>query len=305
MSTSPEPTTPVPPATAPRGRRADHLLATAVGIVLVPVVLALTAWARDLAEATSPRPWPALAILAGALAALSIAQLLFARRSSVGNLAAALTALGIEVVALLVPSSVPDGAAQAVAASGTVLALAALLLGGYWGMRRARRAGRAHARLSARLSAEDREIGVTPVAPPSRHPDHLLTLVACLTMTGVALRILPSVHTSVSDGTGRLGDVLLLVVAAGLLVAVTAFTGLSTLGARASGLLLLLLAVPALLGGNLAGRGVLRTVMPHGPSPVDALLVAAALLAVGWGSHLARAQGRSAERAERHETARP
>ena len=298
---TPPPGTPRPTPAAPRGRRRDHLLTAVVGAALVPVLLELGSRALAAAspEATGgPHPVRALAWLVTAFVVLGLTQILFARRSSVGNLTAGLTGLAVEA-AVLADAATGWPHASDLTDTGAVLAVGALLLGGAWGMRRARRAGRAEARLAARLSLEDREIGVAPVAPPSRRSDHLLTLVACLTMTGVAARLLPPGHETLLAGTGTEVTALLVGAATALLVSVTAFAGLSTLGARASGIVGLLLALPALLDGRTPGRTLLDTVLAHGPAPATVLLVSMVLIAVAWGAHLARREGRAAERTTR------
>lgn len=288
---------------APRGRRRDHLLAAVAGVALVPLLLEVGARAMAAAPGTGgpEHPVRALAWLTIGLVALAGAQALFARRSSVGNLAAGLTGLALEAAALVGGTTWPDS--TGLVRGGTTLAVAALFLGGGWGMRYARRAGRAEARLAARLAREDREIGVTPVAPPSRRSDHLLTLIACLTMTGVAVRLLPPEHALLADGDGTDVTLMLVGTATALLVSVTAFTGLSTLGARMSGLAGILLALPALLGERVPGHTLLDTVLDHGPAPATVLLVSLVLVLVSWGVHLARVQGRAAERAERQASA--
>ena len=92
------------------------------------------------------------------------------------------------------------------------------------------------------------------------------------------------------------GDLLLLVPV--LLIAGAATSGFSSLGARISGPLLVVAALPAFLGtalGGLPGRSLLSRLLPHDPTAITLAGTGALLIAIGWGSHLARQHGRSSE----------
>ena len=167
---------------APRPRRADYLLTAAVGLVLPPLIMAPLGIASYFA-AHHRLPW-ALLLIALALAVCSMAQGFFAVRSSLGGLVAGLVALAVHAVVLCAPQgaqSAPMPWARAFLPTGALLIAAGVLLGGSWGMRRARRAGRADARLAMRLAAADRAMGVTPQAPPSRRRDHVMSFVVTAT----------------------------------------------------------------------------------------------------------------------------
>lgn len=237
---------------------------------------------------------PHLVVLAVVLGA---AQWLFARRSSLGGLVAGLVALAVHVAVVLLPrrvDSLPFPWVRELIPTGGVLLLAAVLLGGAWGMRQARRRGREEARLSARLGALDRTMGRTPEAPPARRRDHLLSLVVTVVAVPLAMVYLRgSFPAHVAEG----GPLVSLAAVAALVqvVVVTALAGLSSLGARATGAILLVAALPALVAG--AWPGVPGHALLSGWYPIDSTgtaeaLVALALGSAGWGAHLARRQGR-------------
>ena len=252
---------------APRPRRADYLLTAAVGLVLPPLIMAPLGIASYFV-AHHRLPW-ALLLIVLALAVCSMAQGFFAVRSSLGGLVAGLVALAVHAVVLCAPQgaqSSPMPWARAFIPTGALLIAAGVLLGGSWGMRRARRAGRADARLAMRLAAADRAMGVTPPAPPSRRRDHVMSFVVTATAFLVALG--------------------------------TFFAGRSTLGARATGPLLMLAGLPALLRGawpTTPGAAQLMQWLPNDPTGMGLITTGLLLTTTGWGVHLARRRGRAGE----------
>ncbi len=287
----------------PRSRRGDYLLTAVIGVVVPPLTLALTGMTSQ-AVAAGQLPHIALFALSTLLVS-ALTQWLFAARSSLGGVVAGGVALLAQVVILTRPghaAAAPFGWARALIPTGAVLIVAALLLGGSWGMRRARRAGRADARLSVRLGANDKTPGLTPAAPPSRRRDHMISLILTVAATGTALALISGGYAQlVAPGALPLGALLASVLALVLLLLGTALTGRSTLGARTTGLLLLLFSVPSLLGQvwpRLPGRGLLTSLFPHDPTGAGLLLTGTLLVATGWGAHLARREGRARELAE-------
>ncbi|MDO4900965.1 hypothetical protein [Actinomyces sp.] len=300
------PTSPVsdsPPnavQTAPRSRRGDYLLTAVIGIFLPPLTLTLTGLASRAAGAGQ---LPRIILFTVTVFIVSaLAQWLFAARSSLGGLIGGAVALLAQAVILARPghaAAAPFAWARSLIPTGAVLIAAALLLGGSWGMRQARRAGREDARLSSRLSANDRTPGVTPAAPPSRRRDHILSFPLTLLAVGAALVLIANGYARlVTPGAIPSGAMLTALAALALLIPAAALTGRSTLGARATGALLILCALPALLGGvwpNLPGRAALAGLLPDDPTGASLLLTGILLTTAGWGAHLARREGRARE----------
>ena len=167
--------------TAPRGRRRDHLLVTVVGLILAPVLPALAGLSSESALA-GHLPLALLHLVL--LTAVAVgAQSLFGARSSLGGVVAGMTALVMQIVILLSSDGaavVPFPWARALIPTGMTLIEVGVLVGGAWGMRIARRAGRAEARGAARLATDDARIGVTPAAPPARRRDHIASFLVML-----------------------------------------------------------------------------------------------------------------------------
>ena len=290
---------------APRSRRADYLLTAAVGLVLPPMIMAPLGIASHFTA--EGRLLLASLFLALALAVCIASQWFFAMRSSLGGLVAGLVALAVHAVVLLAPQgaqSSPMPWARAFIPTGTLLVTAGVLLGGSWGMRHARRSGRADARLAARLAAADRARGVTPAAPPSRRRAHVLSFVVTATTVPGALLLLQYGYADlVGPGGGPSGPsdfskALTTIAALVLLAAGAFFTGRSTLGARATGPLLVLAGLPALLHGvwpTAPGAAQLARWLPNDPTGVGLIGTGLLLTTVGWGVHLARHQSRVSE----------
>lgn len=284
--------------TAPHSRRGDHLLAASVGAILSLTTLPFVAIASTFAaEGRLPL---ALLSLALVLAAWTATQALFAARSSFGGLVAGIVTIAAQLVVLVAPrrgSSVPFDWAQGVIPSGVLCIISALFIGGAVGMRRARRAGRAAARLALRMAAEDRTMGRTPSAPPSRRREHIASFPATLATVLLALYLLRYDYAALV--TGDDGASWLQLLPAYVLLALAAgFTGYSTLGARAVGPLLVLAGSPALLGAvrpGLPGHDLLARWLPDDPTGISLITSGLLLIALGWGSHLARRQGRATE----------
>ncbi|PHP53105.1 hypothetical protein BW737_005195 [Actinomyces ruminis] len=290
---------------APRSRRGDYLLTAVVGLLVPPLTLAL---AGVTAQASAAGQLGRIIVFGLLMLMLSaLAQWLFAVRSSLGGLVGGIVALVAQAVILLSPeraTAAPFAWARSLIPTGAVLIVAGLLLGGSWGMRLARRAGRAEARLSVRLGANDRRPGVTPAAPPSRRRDHVASFPFTAVAVGAGLALIaagyaPLVSPGAALGGALLGPALALV----LLVLGAALTGRSTLGARVTGALLVLLSLPAMLAQvwpHLPGTVLLARLLPHDPTGISLLLTGTVLLTVGWGAHLARHRGRAGELAELH-----
>lgn len=285
---------------APRSRRADYLLTAAVGLVLPPMIMAPLGIASHFTA--EGRLLLASLFLALALAVCIASQWFFAMRSSLGGLVAGLVALAVHAVVLLAPQgaqSSPMPWARAFIPTGTLLVTAGVLLGGSWGMRHARRSGRADARLAARLALADRARGVTPAAPPSRRRAHVLSFVVTATTVPGALLLLQHGYAElVGPGSGSSSGVLTALAALVLLALGAFFTGRSTLGARATGPLLVLAGLPALLHGlwpAAPGAARLARWLPSDPTGVGLIATGLLLTTVGWGVHLARHQSRVGE----------
>lgn len=288
---------------APRSRRADYLLTAAVGLVLPPMIMAPLGIASHFAA--EGRLLLASLFLALALAVCIASQWFFAMRSSLGGLVAGLVALAVHAVVLLAPQgaqSSPMPWARAFIPTGTLLVTAGVLLGGSWGMRHARRSGRADARLAARLALADRARGVTPAAPPSRRRAHVLSFVVTATSVPGALLLLQHGYAELvgpGNGSSSGSSGVLTALAALVLLALGAFfTGRSTLGARATGPLLVLAGLPALLHGlwpAAPGAARLARWLPNDPTGVGLIATGLLLTTVGWGVHLARHQSRVGE----------
>lgn len=285
----------------PRGRRWDHILTALAGVALCPAALALIGMsASALAQG---RPVHAALLLLALLALCLPACLFFAARSSVGLLAAGLSALAAQIAILLAPghaATLPAAWARALVSCGAALLAAGLWLGAAWGMRLARRGGHLQGRSSFRLTRADRQIGTTPVPPPSRRRDHLLSLPWVLVPLGAAVPLLYRSYATVSSPgvpTGP-GAYALVLAALVLLIIAAASTGRSSLGARAGGAAIIVLALPALVDPTLTWYRPLARLVPHGPGPVVAIAVGLMLLTAGWGAHMARRQGRSHELAD-------
>lgn len=162
-------------------------------------------------------------------------------------------------------------------------------------MRRARRAGRAAARLALRMAAEDRTMGRTPSAPPSRRREHIASFPHTLAAAVFALYLLRDDCAALVTDVGS-ASLLQLLLAYVLLVLAAGFTGYSTLGARAVGPLLVLAGSPALLGAvrpGLPGHDLLARWLPDDPTGISLIASGLLLMALGWGAHLARRQGRA------------
>ncbi len=224
----------------------------------------------------------------------------FAARSSAGALATGLTALLAQMVILLAPGHIVTISAPwagPLAHTWMVLVMAGLWLGGAWGTRLARRGGHVQGRLAFRLMQSDKEVGTTPTPPPSRRRDHLASLpwvLGSLALTAVILNryyrvaVSPDVHLSLVTTASILGALV-------LLVAAGASVGRSTLGARVTGLLLVVVSLPPLVSTTLAEGWFLYHLLPRGPGPVVTAAIGLTLLVLGWSGHAARRQGRAKE----------
>ena len=272
------------------------MLTAVVGVIFALSVSVLLGLA-----ATAPAPGSVLrtSLLLGAILLLSsAATALFAGRSSLGALVTGLTALVAQSAAFMAPihaSSLPYPWLQKLISTGFVLILAALWLGGSWGMRLARRAGHAQGQAAFRLTQADRTVGSTPTPPPSRRRDHLLSLPWVLAGLALAAFLLPrsylrAVAPGIQTGPLMLGAVLVSVIA---LAAAGASTARSTLGARVTGPILILLAVPALSDDMIPGGHLISRLLPYGPDAVVLAAIGIELMAIGWGAHVARRQGRA------------
>ena len=296
---APSPTPPGGVPIAPRPRRADYLLTAAAGIILPPMIMAPLGIA-SYAAADGRLPLAAL-LIALALAVCSTAQWFFAVRSSLGGLVAGLMALVVQAIVLLAPQgaqSSPMPWARAFIPTGTLLVTAGVLLGGSWGMRRARRSGRTDARLAMRLAAADRTMGVTPPAPPSRRRDHVLSFVVTATTIPAALVLLQHGYAELVGPGGNSSGLPTALAALALLVLGALIAGRSTLGARVTGPLLLLVGLPILLHGvwpAAPGAARLSRWLPDDPTGVGVMASGLLLMTVGWGVHLARRRGRADE----------
>ena len=284
---------------APRSRRADYLLTAAVGLVLPPMIMAPLGIASHFTA--EGRLLLASLFLALALAVCIASQWFFAMRSSLGGLVASLVALAVHAVVLLAPQgaqSSPMPWARAFIPTGTLLVTAGVLLGGSWGMRRARRSGRTDARLAMRLAAADRTMGVTPPAPPSRRRDHVLSFVVTATTIPAALVLLQHGYAELVGPGGNSSGLPTTLAALALLVLGALIAGRSTRGARVTGPWLLLVGLPILLHGvwpAAPGAARLSRWLPDDPTGVGVMASGLLLMTVGWGVHLARHQSRVGE----------
>ena len=77
------------------------------------------------------------------------------------------------------------------------------------------------------------------------------------------------------------------------LSAAGASTAHSTLGARVTGPILILVAVPKLSGDMIPGGHLVSRLLPYGPDAVVLAAIGIELMAIGWGAHMARRQGRA------------
>ena len=284
--------------TAPRGRRRDHLLVTVVGLILAPAMPALAGLSSESAL-TGHLLLALLDLVLLAVVAIG-AQSLFGTRSSLGGVVAGMTALVMQIVILLSSDGaavVPFPWARALIPTGMTLIEVGVLVGGAWGMRMARRAGRAEARGAARLATDDARIGVTPAAPPSRRRDHIASLLIMLSAVAFALGALQCGYAELVRGEGPANAFVLLAVPV-LLGLGTVFTGRSTLGARVVGPLLALAGLPAFASWTfpgLPGRGLFDRMLPDDPTAITFVATGVLLTSIGWGVHLARREGRTSE----------
>lgn len=278
---------------APRPRRADHLAASLTGALLPLLSLGLMGLSLTLRAGSGPLI--ALVPLAALLLVNLGAQRLFTSRSSLGNLVAGLTSLVVQIMILAAPNSAQDlpfAWARQVVPTGVVLVLAALFLGGSWAMRQARRAGRDNALRMARLAQDDEDRNRVPTAPPSRRGTQLLTLFAVATVVWGTLRALPGQYALLvlPDIPGAASALVVVGCFVALLGAALA-SAMSSLGMRATAIVLALVSLPALLGPPVPGNGLLGQVFPQMPAAVS-LGIACVLAALGWGIHAARRAGR-------------
>ena len=184
---------------------------------------------------------------------------------------------------------------QQLVSTGFMLTLAGLWLGGSWGMRQARRAGQAQGHAAFRLTEADRTVGSTPTPPPSRRRDHLLSLPWVIAGLALAAFLLPRAYLRAVAPGVQTGPLLVAAVLVSLLAlaAAGASTARSTLGARVIGPVLVLAAVPALSNGMIPGGHLVSRLLPHGPNAVVLTAIGIELMAIGWGAHVARRQGRA------------
>ena len=270
------------------------MLTAVVGVILAAAVPFLL----GTADAAPDSPLRAGLLLGTILLASSAATALFAARSSLGALATALTALAAQAAVFMAPihaASLPYPWLQRLISTGFMLILAGLWLGGSWGMRMARRAGHTQGHAAFRLTQADRTVGSTPTPPPSRRRDHLLSLpwvIAGLTLAGFLLprSYLRAVAPGIQTGPLMLGAILVSFIA---LAAAAASTARSTLGARLTGPILVLLAVPALSGDMIPGSRLVSRILPYGPNAIVLAAIGIELMAIGWGAHMARRTGRA------------
>jgi len=167
--------------------------------------------------------------------------------------------------------------------------------GGSWGRPLARRAGQAQGHAAFRLTEADRTVGSTPTPPPSRRRDHLLSLPWVIAGLALAAFLLPRTYLRAVAPGVQTGPLLVAAVLVSLLAlaAAGASTARSTLGARVIGPVLVLAAVPALSNGMIPGGHLVSRLLPHGPNAVVLAAIGIELMAIGWGAHVARRQGRA------------
>ena len=269
------------------------MLTAAVGVLFALGASALLGLAADQTSILRT------GLLLGTLLLLSsAAAVLFASRSSLGALATGLTALTAQSMVFLAPihaASLTEPWLQRLVSTGFMLILAGLWLGGSWGMRLARGAGHAQGHAAFRLTQADRTVGSTPTPPPSRRRDHLLSLPWVVAGLALAAFLLPrsylrAVAPGIQTGPLMLAAVLVSFVA---LAAAGASTAQSTLGARVTGPILILVAAPALSNDMIPGGHLVSRLLPYGPDAVVLAAIGIELMAIGWGAHMARRQGRA------------
>ena len=294
MTTIPAPPTPSRglPATPPQGRRRDHLLVCAESLALVALVLVGARGA--FVNVMTGDHTEAVITMAVIGTACLLAQISFARRSSLGGLVGGVAALATSLPQLMAtsPRQLPEWWLTTISVDHS-LYVGALLLGGSLGMRQARRAGRAEARTARQLAAQDRQMGQQPAAPPSRRRSHLLSGVLTLAAAGAVVMLLRQ------DGPLATGYGYVLACALILLLA-AAGTARSTLGARVTGTVLILAGLPSLLWGSLLPSGPAAPLLPQDPTGTTLVLMGILLSTLGWGAHAARRQGRTAQAAALH-----
>ena len=289
----PPPATPGASGRPPRSRRPDYVLTAVVGVIFALGASTL------LGLATDPASTLRTGLLLGALLLFSsAAAVLFASRSSLGALATGLTALTAQSMVFLAPihaASLTEPWLQRLVSTGFMLVLAGLWLGGSWGMRLARRAGHAQGHAAFRLTQADRTVGSTPTPPPSRRRAHLLSLPWVIAGLALAALLLPRAYLRAVAPGVQTGPLLLAAVLISLLAlaAAGASTARSTLGARVTGPVLILAAVPALSNGMIPGGHLVSRVLPYGPDAIVLAAIGIELMAIGWGAHVARRQGRA------------
>ncbi|WP_143231749.1 hypothetical protein [Actinomyces gaoshouyii] len=277
---------------APRGRRHDHIAAAVLGAAVTPLTLTLTGLAG---QASSQGH---LLVGAGLLVVLVIAstvvQAAFGRRSSLGGLIGGLVALAAQAAILAsseCAASAPQAWARQLIPTGAVLILAGLLIGGSLGLRRARRAGRAWARLSALLGRSDQEQGSTPAAPPSRRNDHLFSLAWVTICSLISVALADRAYSAiVASGDAPVSPWAL---AGILLTSIGAGAGVtrSSLGARVAGPIVFIGALPAFLSASASDRSAMVPHLTTDPTASAVLMLGAVVSAIGWGAHVARRQG--------------
>ena len=252
---------------APPERRRDHLLALFIGLI-VAALMCVTAsqlssgelvgnvWRFSAAGRVEFTLYNSI-LLAITLVALVLAQRFFARRSSLGNLVIGLTLLAVEFYLLHFLSQAYHELLSkyydfprivvymGISGPGILLLLAALFLGSAWGMRRARRAGRAEEELLLQIAATDQKPGQKPIAPPSRRPQRILSLLLYPLGFAACTTILFSAHSGLNDRVAGLQleteSLAVAFLAAIGIVALTATSGESTLGLRVAGIITVLL----------------------------------------------------------------
>ena len=272
------------------------MITAVVGVVFAPSASFLLGLAD--AAPSSPPGLRTVLLLGAILLISSAATALFAGRSSMGALATGLTALAAQSAVFMAPihaASLPHTWLQKLISTGFMLILAGLWLGGSWGMRLARRAGHAQGQAAFRLTQADRTVGSTPAPPPSRRRDHLLSLPWVVAGLVLAAFLLPrSYLRAVAPGI-QTGPLMLAAVLASFiaLAAAGASTARSTLGARVTGPILILLAVPTLSNDMIPGGHLVSRLLPYGPDAVVLAAIGIELMAIGWGAHMARRAGRA------------
>ena len=272
------------------------MITAVVGVVFAPSVSFLLGLAD--AVPSSPPGLRTILLLGAILLISSASTALFAGRSSMGALATGLTALAAQSAVFMAPihaASLPHTWLQKLISTGFMLILAGLWLGGSWGMRLARRAGHAQGQAAFRLTQADRTVGSTPAPPPSRRRDHLLSLPWVVAGLALAAFLLPrsylrAVAPGIQTGPLMLAAVLVSFIA---LAAAGASTARSTLGARVTGPILILLAVPTLSNDMIPGGHLVSRLLPYGPDAVVLAAIGIELMAIGWGAHMARRAGRA------------